>query len=309
MNPQFLLVIVGVFATSGGLMLAVGLALRDAQRKEAKFQRRLGNGIHQPEPTPEILAREATNWLDRRFYLLLERSGSRLSVISALTVLIAAAAIGCTLGLVVLEDFLAGVVGLFLGALLPLGWWGSQKVRRLKKMQRELPGALDMLADALHAGQTLERAAELVAAQIPAPLKDEFSHCVAMLRLGHSPVAVMERMARRIPLPEFQVFATAVLVHRQTGGNLAQLTTRLAGAARDRQEFFSHLGAQTVAARYSAIGLVTAATLGLAVLVMARPEYLAFFLQSELGPGLLIAAGALLLFGTLWMWRVANVKY
>jgi tight adherence protein B len=308
-NTLIILVMAGAFATSVGLVMAAALALRDTQRKEAEFQRRLGNGFPKPEPAPEMLAREATNWLDRRFYLLLERSGSRLSVASALTVLAAAAAVGCTLGLVLLEDFLAGVVGLFLGTMLILGWWGFQQSRRLKKMQLSLPGALDLLADALHSGQTLEQAAELIATQTQAPLKDEFAHAVSQLRLGHSPVAVMERMAHRIPLPEFQVFATAVLVHRQTGGNLAKLTSRLAGAARDRQEFLGHLGAQTVAGRYSVIGLVVAATVGLTILVMARPQYLKFFLEHELGPGLLITAGALLLVGTLWMWRVTSVKY
>ncbi|MGD0898195.1 MAG: type II secretion system F family protein [Thermoguttaceae bacterium] len=304
-----MLVLVGAFAASAGLVTAVALALRDAQRKEAEFQRRLGNGFPKPEPAPELLAREATHWLDRRFYLLLERSGSQISAATALTVVVASAAVGCTLGLVLLDHFLAGVAGLFLGALLPLGWWRFQQARRLNKMQKSLPGALDLLADGLHAGQTLEQAADLVATQMPAPLKDEFAYSVSMLRLGHSPVSVMDRMSRRIPLPEFQIFATAVLVHRQTGGNLANFTARLAAAARDRQEFLGHLGSQTVAGRYSAIGLVVAAVVGLVVLVMARPQYLEFFLRHELGPGLLITAGALLLVGTLWMWRVIDVKY
>ena len=74
--------------------------------------------------------------------------------------------------------------------------------------------------------------------------------------MGQSPVAVMDRLSRRIPLPEFRLFATAVLVHRQTGGNLAQLTARLAVSARDRQEWRRHLAAQTVTGRYSALGLV-----------------------------------------------------
>ena len=169
--------------------------------------------------------------------------------------------------------------------------------------------ALDLLADGLHAGQTLEQGAELVAARMAAPLNAEFGYSVSLLKLGHSPVAVMERMARRIPLPEFQVFAMAVLVHRQTGGNLATLTSRLAGAARDRQEFFGQLGAQTVAGRYSAIGLVIVAILGVAALMYLRPQYLEFFLQHELGPGMLLLSGALLLVGAFWIWRVTDVKY
>ena len=155
----------------------------------------------------------------------------------------------------------------------------------------EPAGALDLLADGLHAGQTLEQGAELVAARTPAPLNEEFGYSVSLLKLGHSPVAVMERMARRIPLPEFQVFAMAVLVHRQTGGNLATLTSRLAGSARDRQEFFGHLGAQTVAGRYSAIGLVIVAIWGWPPSCICVRSTLEFFLQHELGPGMLLLSG------------------
>ncbi len=291
------------------LVVAVALWMRDGRLKEATFQRRLGNGIPKPEPAPELLARDATNSLDRRFYLLLERSGSQLSVGAALTICAAVAAVGCTLGLVWAEDFLAGVAGLVVGMMLPPLWWMWQQARRFKKMQKSLPGALDLLADGLHAGQTLEQGAELVAARTAAPLNAEFGYSVSLLKLGHSPVAVMERMARRIPLPEFQVFAMAVLVHRQTGGNLATLTSRLAGAARDRQEFFGQLGAQTVAGRYSAIGLVIVAILGVAALMYLRPQYLEFFLQHELGPGMLLLSGALLLVGAFWIWRVTDVKY
>ena len=102
--------------------------------------------------------------------------------------------------------------------------------------------------------------------------------------MGQSPVAVMDRLSRRIPLPEFRLFATAVLVHRQTGGNLAQLTARLAVSARDRQEWRRHLGAQTVAGRYSAMGLVACGAVGLTVLSMSRPEYTRFFLTHPRGP-------------------------
>ena len=280
-----------------------------ARLKEATFQRRLGNGFPKPEPAPELLARDATNWLDRSFYLLLEQSGSQLSVGTALTICAAFAVVGCTLGLVLLEHILAGAAGLVLGTLLPLLWWKWQQARRLKKMQKSLPGALDLLADGLHAGQTLEQGAELVATRMPPPLNAEFGHSVSLLKLGHSPVAVMERMARRVPLPEFQVFAMAVLVHRQTGGNLATLTSRLAGAARDRLEFLGHLGAQTVAGRYSAIGLVLAALVGVTVLMFMRPQYLDFFLTHELGPAMLVVSGLLLLAGSFWIWRVTDVKY
>ena len=105
------------------------------------------------------------------------------------------------------------------------------------------------------------------------------------------------------------VFATAFLVHRQTGGNLGTLVGRLARSAHDRQEFFGHLGAQTVASRYSAIGLILAVVIGLLILGASRPEYLRFFFEHDRGPQLLVAAAALLACGVLWMWRILKVNY
>jgi tight adherence protein B len=312
-----ILVIACAFASGVAVVAALGLYLRDARLKEAAFQRRVGNGVVEPDLAPELLARGAANWMDRSFYMMLERSGSQLSVASAMAILIGSAVVGCVSGLVAsawnsgnwLEHPFVGIAGLLLGAMLPLAWWRWQQARRIKKMQNSLPAALDLLADGLRAGQTLEQGAEMVATRSPSPLRNEFGHTVSLLKLGHSPVAVMERMARRIPLPEFQVFATAVLVHRQTGGNLATLTSRLAAAARDRLEFLSHLGAQTVAGRYSAIGLVIAAVLGVALLMLVRPDYLQFFATHEWGTPLLVTAGVLVLVGAVWMWRVTDVKF
>jgi tight adherence protein B len=191
----------------------------------------------------------------------------------------------------------------------PLIWIQWTRGRRIRAMERLMPGALDQMADCLHGGQTLEQAAESVSLQTPAPLKEEFGHCVQLLRMGQSPVAVMDRLSRRIPLPEFRLFATAVLVHRQTGGNLAQLTARLAVSARDRQEWRRHLGAQTVTGRYSAVGLVACAVVGLTVLSIGRPEYTGFFLTHPRGPGFLAVAVALMIVGIFWISRVVKINY
>jgi len=302
--------LLAVFVAGTTAILAAALVLRDVRQTEAQFQRRVGNGFPIPEsPAPEMLVRTATNWLDRRFYMLLEGSGSNLSAATALAVVAGMGMIGCVLAVVLLDSLLAGIIGLLAGGMLPLLWWTFQRSRRYKRMQKHLPGALDLLADGLHSGQTLEQTAEMVAVQGVSPLKEEFGYAVSLLRLGHSPVAVMERMARRIPLPEFKVFATAVMVHRHTGGNLARLAARLAASARDRQEFFGHLGSQTVAGRYSAIGLIITAILGLAVLAAARPRYVEFFYHHELGPTLMLTAGIFFLVGIVWMWRILRVRY
>jgi tight adherence protein B len=100
-----------------------------------------------------------------------------------------------------------------------------------------------------------------------------------------------------------------VLVHRQTGGNLAQLTGRLAVSARDRQEWRQHLGAQTVAGRYSALGLVACGVVGMTLLSASHPEHTQFFWTHPRGPVYLATAVLLMFLGTIWVSRVIRVTY
>lgn len=116
-------------------------------------------------------------------------------------------------------------------------------------------------------------------------------------------------MARRVPLPEFKIFTTAVLVHRHTGGNLALLAQRLAQSARDRSELQGHVKAVTAGSRLSVIGLTLGTLLAIGFLASVRPEYVLVFRDHELAPMLLGTAAGLQLVGILWIWRILRVQY
>jgi tight adherence protein B len=141
------------------------------------------------------------------------------------------------------------------------------------------------------------------------PLSIEFGQAVEHFKLGHSPMSILNRLAKRIPLSEFRIFATAVMVHRRAGGNLAALTERLSHTARDRQEIRGHLMAVTAGSRLSAFGMVVGSLIGLAVLAWLEPEYLSVFFTHRLGPTLLTIAATLQLLGVVWVWRVLKVNY
>jgi hypothetical protein len=115
------------FVAGTTAILAIALVLRDVRQSEEQFQRRVGNGFPKPEgPAPEMLVRTATNWLDRRFYMLLEGAGSNLSAPTALAVVAGMGMIGCVLPMILLESLVAGMIGLLLGGMLPLLWWMYQ---------------------------------------------------------------------------------------------------------------------------------------------------------------------------------------
>ncbi len=310
MSELAILAIVATFIAIVLAVLSVGMTLLNRQETEERIQQRIGGEDAVPGEIPaEIMARDADGWIDRKFYQL---AADAALPFSPLTAMLLVAGSGIVLGgivLVLTEEPGWAIVAAVAGFALPMAWYMFRRSRRMAAMEKLMPGALEQLADCLHSGQTLEQSAETVSMQSPTPLKEEFGHCVSLLRMGQSPVAVMDRMSRRIPLPEFRLFATAVLVHRQTGGNLARLTSRLAISARDRQEWRRHLGSQTVAGRYSAIGLVACGIIGYTVISYSRPQYTEFFFNHPSGPRFLAIAIGLVILGTIWISRVIRVSY
>lgn len=309
MNPTVLALL--AFVTASAVALALSLLIRDLRRPDETLDRRLGLDLDPDAPRLMSLPseRERTGRIDRYFYQLLEQSGSRLDSQTALAIVAGLAIVGCAVPLVFLDSIPLAVIGTAIGAVLPLLWWEIGRMRRYRAMQKGLPETLELMADGIRAGQTLEMAAEMVAQEAPKPLADEFNHCVAQLRLGHSPVAVLDRMARRVPLPEFKIFTTAVLVHRQTGGNLALLAQRLAQSARDRSELQGHVKAVSAGSRLSIIGLTLGTIAAIGFLASMRPEYVLVFRDHELAPTLLATAVVLQLAGILWVWRILKVQF
>ena len=299
------------FVSVTAIVAAVTLLVRDIVRPDKDVERRL-------KPVLEELQSAAINLpededvgglVDRGFYKLIEDSGSPLDGQTALVLVVGMAIIGCAAPLALLEHPLAAAGGLLLGAALPLGWWSLRRTRRFGAMRKVLPETLELLSDGVRAGQTLEQATELVAEQGPKPLNKEFEYCASQLRLGHSPVAVLRKMARRVPLAEFKIFSTAVVVHRQTGGNLGLLAQRLAGSARDRSEFHGHVRAVTAGHRMSVLALTIGTVAAVAVLASLQPEYLKSFTEHPLGYPLLVIAAVLQVTGVLWVARILRVDY
>ena len=246
---------------------------------------------------------------DRWFYQLVNQSGSDFDVPSVLTLIMGCTVVGGALLFVISENLLAVALGALIGLVLPIAWLSYLRWRRVGTMRNQLPDALQLVADEVRAGHSLEKSAESVSFGMQGPLSTEFGQCASQLRLGNSSVSVMEQMSQRIPLPEFRVFATAVMVHQKAGGNLALLTERLARSARDRQEFYGHVRSVTAGSRFSASAIVVVLVFGLAYMWFFSPEYLEAFTTHTSGPFWLAASLALQVTGIFLIWRMSRLNY
>jgi tight adherence protein B len=297
MNSE--LAIMGVtFATVSAALAAIGMLVRDLFSSRVEARRRL-----------ELAPEEPKGSLNLAFFRLVEESGVSFSMGTALLIVMGAAIAGGGIPLVFTENLLAAAAGMALGTLIPIlvfmviRWW------RVRSMMHVLPQALQAVADCVRSGQTLSETMELVSKEIKGPLGSEFAYAHSQLELGHSPISVMNRMVRRIPIAEFRIFATAVIVHRRAGGNLSLLTERMSHAARDRQDVRSHLMAVTSGSRLSAIGMVAGSIIAVALIAWLEPVYIKPFLEHPTGPYLIAGAVGLQVLGGLWVWRILKSSY
>ena len=293
------LAISATFAAVSSVLMAVLMFVRDLLAKPVERERQ----------HLTLFPQEPTAPFDKSFFRLVEQAGSEIDMSTWLLLIVAMGITGIGLPLVLADSLLGAAIGLIVGCCLPILYLNGLRFFRLGSMRKNLPEALQIIADAVRAGQTLQESCELVKCDTRGPLSHEFGQAASQLALGNSPLAVMQRMARRVPLQEFGVFATAVVVHRRAGGNLSLLTERMAKAARDRQDITNHLLAVTSGSRLSAIGMVVGSMIAMALLAWLEPDYIGTFIRHERGPWLLGLAVVLQAIGCVWVWRVLRVTY
>lgn len=252
----------------------------------------------------EVLAESSIGRFDQWFARLVTESGIAWSPLTAVLVLVFFGTLIGGIMYVVTDAPFPATVGMFLGMFISMGFLIVQRFFRIRKMQDQLPGALEMLSRAVHAGESLDQALELVGEKTPEPLGIEFRRAARQLEMGLSLAAVMRSLVYRVRLSDVQVFTTTLTVHRQSGGNLARTLERLAAVIRERLNFRRQLRATTGAGRMSAILIGGAGPLLFIWMFVMQRQYLDGLINIPLGQGMLVAAFLLEIVGLIWVARV-----
>lgn len=214
-------------------------------------------------------------------------------------------------GLLVTAWLLSGpnkAVGLLAFAI-PLLRLRSQAQDRSSRLTAQLPDALDRIGRTLRAGHAFPDALRLAADQLPSPIGEEFARVSETHRLGIDLREALGDLAARHPHNfDLRLFVSAVLLHRDTGGNLVTILDHLAETVRERLIFEQKVAALTAETNVSALILgVLPFVLG-SVLLLIRPAYLLPLVATDLGRSMLLAAGLSLGAGALAMRWFARVE-
>jgi tight adherence protein B len=216
-------------------------------------------------------------------------------------------------GAMVLFNIFVGrpLVGLAVGLVcgfIPLVVVNNKKNKRMHLMDEQLPDSMDLMTSALRAGLSFPAALQLVAQEGPSPLAEEFGYTFDEQNLGMDIKEAMLNMARRIDSLDVKFFVTAVIVQRETGGNLAEIMDNIARIIRERFRILGDVRSLTAHGRYSGIILsLLPIAMGFIIAIIA-PDYMLTFIRRPIGQVLLLAALFMQFIGFLWIRKIVNIR-
>ena len=193
-------------------------------------------------------------------------------------------------------------------ATVPILLVSRAKSKRLTRIENQLPDALDLMGRALRAGHAFPTALKMVGDEMNDPLAAEFRIAFDEVNFGISMPDALSNMATRVPSTDLRYFVIAVLIQRETGGNLSELLTSISAIIRDRIKLMGQVKV------LSAEGKMSAWVLGLlpfgaaAMIQLTNPEFLEVLYTDPGGRKMLAVAFTMMVFGVLVMRKVIRIR-
>src|SRR5262245_15873410 len=240
--------------------------------------------------------------------LLFEQANVSLSVANFLIICGGLAMVGLLLpALGGLSIALAPLMSAFL-AFLPVVWLLWKRKSRLKKFGAQLPEALELIARALRAGHSLAAGFSLVAQEMSDPIGGEFSRTFEEQNLGKPLDEALEDLTKRVPNLDLKFFATAIVLQRQTGGDLAEILDKIGHLIRERFKIWGQVQALTGEGRLSGVVLLALPPALFAVVYNMNPDYLMLLFTDPLGKKMLVGGIVTQLLGALMIRKIVNIR-
>jgi tight adherence protein B len=238
----------------------------------------------------------------------LARAGSKRNVGEFMLSCAGAGALGAYGGATYLGGATGAVTGLAAGAAAPVLLLRAAKNKRARKFEEQLPDALDMLVNALRAGYSLQAATEFVGNELPGPLGPEFARFYDEQRLGVEVRTALLRLQARVDTYDIRMLVTALLIQRETGGNLGEVLSNIATLMRERVAFRGQVETLTAEPKMSAIVLSLLPIVVFAGLFVMSPDFVQPLLITPTGHTLLAYAAVSVAVGFALLMKIAKVE-
>jgi tight adherence protein B len=283
-------------------LLETRAASKDRQLKESLLRKRGDenrNSLERIVSTFQVVSKlqrmldqADLSWSATR--MLLNVSGGALILFCAVFFIrgSAVAAMGCG----------AGAMGL------PILWLMRKRKKRIRKLVEQLPDVFELMSQALRAGHSLASAIQLVSQQMPDPIGGECARVFHEQNLGIKVEEALLNMASRVDQLDVRFFVTAVLIQRQTGGDLAEVLDKIGKVIRDRVQLLGMVQALTAEGRLSGWVLLALPVVVFFVSMFVNRDYAHMLLDTETGQWMLITAAVMDLMGLAMIKKIVNIK-
>ena len=206
------------------------------------------------------------------------------------------------------QSYLLRAVFGFIAGMVPFLHVLSKRKKRMNRFLQLLPDALDLMSRGLSAGHAFTEALHMVATEMPEPISTEFRKTYEEQNLGLSLKLALENLVHRVPLLDLRMCVTAILIQRETGGNLSELLEKVAYTIRQRFRILEDLKTLTLTSRWSA-WLLCALPLLLAIyMTVQNPDYMQVMWHDPRGHKLLAIAFIMQVMGVLMVKKILRIR-
>ncbi|PHJ41015.1 type II secretion system F family protein [Vibrio sp. PID17_43] len=179
---------------------------------------------------------------------------------------------------------------------------------RLMKFEEQLPEALDIIKRVLQAGQPINQAFGEVGSEMPAPIGPEFKHTFSLLNYGYDMRLAVMQMTERVPTVSMMAFSSAVLLQKETGGNLIENIEKLSRVLRERFKLSRKIKTISAESRASAWVLVLAPFGMYIIMMLLKPDYVSLLHTHPMGVKMVLGGMVALFLGTMWIRKIVNFE-
>lgn len=315
------IIYITVFAGVAALVAAVSMLMRGDSDAEVEQRLSMLTGKGKKSTQSEEMKSLMTAAYDRgsgsfeqaiakhlNLKLMFEQADVSFTVSQFLMVCVGAASIGFALPTFagIPTKFAPFICAFFV--FMPFAWLMMKRKKRLKKFAAQLPEALELVARALRAGHSLAAGMNLVASEMSDPIAKEFSRTFEEQNLGMPMEEALTNMTERVPNLDLKFFATAVILQRQTGGDLAEILDKIGHLIRERFQIWGQIQALTGEGRLSGIVLLALPPALFVTVYQMNPDYLMLLFTDDLGKKMLVGGLVMQLLGAIAIRKIVNIR-
>ena len=239
---------------------------------------------------------------------LIEQSGVQTTPSGLMLVtLVSAAVVGLVTAVFVSQRYAAPIAAC-IGALLPIGYVMNRRTRRLNRFEEQFPEALDLLSRAVRAGHAFQTSMGMVADELPEPVGPEFKKAFDRQNFGLPLRDALNELSDRIGSLDVRFFVTAVLIQRETGGNLAEILDNLAYVIRERFKIRRQIRVHTAHGRFTAWVLLSLPAALAVALTFINPDHMSLLFHEHLGQMMILGAIVMQTGGYFWIRKVIKIE-